>query len=265
MAEINLGNIKFNWRGAYAGGTAYVVDDVVSSAGSSYVCILASTGNTPPNGTYWNLMAEAGTDGTNGTDVLTTLTTTGDMLYRDGSGAQRLGIGTAGQELAANSGATAPEWADASGGGLFASGSDKNVEKVKFATTFQTMSNSYVDTGMELQTAQLTTAMDFIVHFTEARREENWNQTSGRHMYSIDGGSNWLNLNQTTASYQVDGVFPETLQYMTQSGTYYISFTSGQTPWFKVQGKRFGSSNAYYMNSGGNGDWSSIIATLVTP
>jgi hypothetical protein len=187
------------------------------------------------------------------------------MLYRDGSGAQRLGIGTAGQVLAANSGATAPEWADASGGGLFASGSDKNVEKVKFATTFQTMSNSYVDTGMELQTAQLTTAMDFIVHFTEARREENWNQTSGRHMYSIDGGSNWLNLNQTTASYQVDGVFPETLQYMTQSGTYYISFTSGQTPWFKVQGKRFGSSNAYYMNSGGNGDWSSIIATLVTP
>ena len=115
MAEINLGNIKFNWKGAYAGGTAYVVDDVVSSAGSSYVCILASTGNTPPNGTYWNLMAEAGTDGT---DVLTTLTTTGDMLYRDGSGAQRLGIGTAGQELKVNSGATAPEWVDAGGGGV---------------------------------------------------------------------------------------------------------------------------------------------------
>ena len=113
MAEINLGNIKFNWKGAYAGGTAYVVDDVVESGGSSYVCILASTGNTPPNGTYWNLMAEAGTDGT---DVLTTLTTTGDMLYRDGSGAQRLGIGTAGQELKVNSGATAPEWYTPTGG-----------------------------------------------------------------------------------------------------------------------------------------------------
>ena len=65
-------------------------------------------------------MAEAGTDGTNGTDVLTTLTTTGDMLYRDGSGAQRLGIGTAAQELRVNSGANAPEWhtpaAVASGG-----------------------------------------------------------------------------------------------------------------------------------------------------
>ena len=104
MAEINLGNIKFNWRGAYAGGTAYVVDDVVSSAGSSYVCILASTGNTPPNGTYWNLMAQGGTGSA------ATLTTTGDMLYRDGSGLQRLGIGTAGQELKVNSGASAPEW-----------------------------------------------------------------------------------------------------------------------------------------------------------
>ena len=104
MAEINLGAIRFNWKGAYAGGTAYVVDDVVSSAGSSYICILASTGNTPPNGTYWNLMAQGGTGSA------ATLTTTGDMLYRDGSGLQRLGIGTAGQELKVNSGASAPEW-----------------------------------------------------------------------------------------------------------------------------------------------------------
>ena len=104
MAEINLGAIRFNWKGAYAGGTAYVVDDVVSSAGSSYVCILASTGNTPPNGTYWNLMAQGGTGSA------TTLTTAGDMLYRDGSGLQRLAIGTAAQELRVNSGASAPEW-----------------------------------------------------------------------------------------------------------------------------------------------------------
>mgnify|MGYP001251947044 FL=1 len=45
MATINLGAIKFNWKGPYNNGTAYVVDDVVSSGGSSYVCILASTGN----------------------------------------------------------------------------------------------------------------------------------------------------------------------------------------------------------------------------
>ena len=107
MATINLGAIKFNWKGAYNNATAYAVDDVVSSGGSSYVCILASTGNAVSNGTYWNIMSSAGT---NGTDVGTTLTTQGDILYRDGSGLQRLAKGTAGQVLQMNSGATAPEY-----------------------------------------------------------------------------------------------------------------------------------------------------------
>ena len=39
-----------------------------------------------------------------------TLTTAGDVLYRDATVPVRLGIGTAGQVLAVNSGATAPEW-----------------------------------------------------------------------------------------------------------------------------------------------------------
>jgi len=107
MATINLGAIKFNWKGAYNNSTAYAVDDVVSSGGSSYVCILASTGNAVSNGTYWEQMSSAGT---NGTDVGTTLTTQGDILYRDGSGLQRLAKGTAGQVLQMNSGATAPEY-----------------------------------------------------------------------------------------------------------------------------------------------------------
>jgi hypothetical protein len=115
MATINLGAIKFNWQGAYAGGTAYAVDDVVSYNGSSYVCILASTGNLPTNATYFEQMSSAGTNGTNGTDLTTTLTTQGDILYRDGSGLQRLGIGTAGQALKVNSGATGYEFGTAGG------------------------------------------------------------------------------------------------------------------------------------------------------
>ena len=93
MATINLGSIKFNWRGAYNNSTAYAVDDVVSSGGSSYICILASTGNAVTNTTYWNVMSQGGTD------VGTTLTTQGDILYRDGSGLQRLAAGTNGQVL----------------------------------------------------------------------------------------------------------------------------------------------------------------------
>jgi len=107
MATINLGNIKFTWQGAYDANTAYAIDDVVSYNGSSYVCIQASTGNLPTVTTHWNVMSLAGT---NGTDLTTTLTTQGDILYRDGSGLQRLPKGTANQELRINSGATAPEW-----------------------------------------------------------------------------------------------------------------------------------------------------------
>ena len=110
MATVNLGSIKFKWKGTYAGGTAYTIDDVVSYNGSSYICIQASTGNLPTDTAYFEQMSSAGTNGTDGTDVGTTLTTQGDILYRDGSGLQRLPKGTAGQVLQMNSGATAPEY-----------------------------------------------------------------------------------------------------------------------------------------------------------
>ena len=103
MATINLGAIKFNWKGPYNNSTAYAVDDVVSSSGSSYVCILASTGNAVSNGTYWQVLAEGG-------DVATTLTTQGDILYRDGSGLQRLAAGTSGQVLQTGGSGANPSW-----------------------------------------------------------------------------------------------------------------------------------------------------------
>ena len=110
MATLNLGRIKPVFRGAYAGGTAYVVDDIVTSGNETFICIQASTGNATSNASYWTKLAAKGTDGTDGTDVGTTITTQGDILYRDGSGLQRLAKGTAGQALKMNSGATAPEW-----------------------------------------------------------------------------------------------------------------------------------------------------------
>jgi hypothetical protein len=116
MAIVNLGSIKFNWKGAYAGGTAYAVDDVVSYNGSSYVCTAASTGNLPTDTNFWDQMSSAGTNGTDGTDVGTTLTTQGDILYRDGSGLQRLGAGTSGQLLQTNGSGANPSWVTADAG-----------------------------------------------------------------------------------------------------------------------------------------------------
>ena len=107
MATVNLGNIKLNWKGAYNAGTAYIVDDVVSYNGSSYVCIQASTGNLPTVTTYWNQMSAAGSDGT---DLTSTLTTQGDIVYRDASGLARLAAGTSGQVLQTGGSGANPSW-----------------------------------------------------------------------------------------------------------------------------------------------------------
>jgi hypothetical protein len=61
-------------------------------------------------------MSSAGTNGTDGTDLTTTLTTQGDIVYRDASGLQRLGAGTAGQALITNGTGANPSWGDAGGG-----------------------------------------------------------------------------------------------------------------------------------------------------
>ena len=115
MATIDLGKIKLVWRGTYVGGTDYTVDDVVQYTDgditSSFICTTNSTGNAPSTGgsvhSSWAYLAKGGTAGT---DVGTTITTQGDILYRDGSGLQRLAKGTAGQALKMNTAANAPEW-----------------------------------------------------------------------------------------------------------------------------------------------------------
>ena len=125
MATINLGAIKFNWKGAYNSGTTYAVDDVVSSGGNSYVCIQAHSNQAVGNATaYWNIMSSAGTNGTNGTDVGTTITTQGDILYRDGSGLQRLAK-PASDKILQNTSGGVVSWIDAPSG------------KIKKITTYE--------------------------------------------------------------------------------------------------------------------------------
>jgi len=166
MATINLGSIKFRWKGTYAGGTAYTVDDVVEYNGSSYICILASTGNLPTDTTYFEQMSSAGTNGTNGTngtDVGTTITTQGDILYRDGSGLQRLGAGTSGQFLKTLGTGANPTWADLSAG----------IKQIKFAsstgtTQYTTNSSSFVDVGANYQlTITPTSTSNRILLYTQ--------------------------------------------------------------------------------------------------
>lgn len=55
-------------KGTWSGATAYVVNDFVTLNGTSYVCIVAHTNHTPPNVTYWQVLAQAGSQGVQGAE-----------------------------------------------------------------------------------------------------------------------------------------------------------------------------------------------------
>jgi len=79
----------------------------------------------------------------NGAIPATTVTTAGDIIYRNATVPTRLGIGTAGQVLAVNSGATAPEWKTIPAGGKVL-----QVVQGTTQTAASTTSASYSDTNL---------------------------------------------------------------------------------------------------------------------
>ena len=93
MATVNIGNLTFTHRGDYDGSTAYSKNDVVyySTNGNAYIAKQATTGNVPTNATYWSQFAQ----GSGG-------------IWNAG-----LSLGTAGQLVKVNSGASALEFGDA--------------------------------------------------------------------------------------------------------------------------------------------------------
>ena len=157
MATVNLGKVKLKWRGTYAGGTAYTPDDVVyyvdGSVGSSYICVTASTGNAPSSGgsahSSWNYLAKG--------QATSPTTTQGDVIVRGASADARLAIGTAGQVLKVNSGATGLEYG--TGGGIL------QVKQTLKSDTFSaTSTSSYADvTGMAVAITPTQTGSKILV------------------------------------------------------------------------------------------------------
>jgi hypothetical protein len=254
MATINLGAIKFNWKGAYNNSTAYAVDDVVSSGGSSYVCILASTGNAVSNGTYWEQMSAAGTNGTNGTDVGTVITTQGDILYRDGSGLQRLAKGTAGKALVMNSGATAPEWGTVAGGKVL------QVVSVSDATTYTGSpgGSTFVEPLTALRaviTPSATSSKIFIMLTLPIAAGDAGNVASGQLAFDTAGGSSNV-IVPPNSGHQVDGEYAHMslplleTSYDAHSTAYSVlhSPNTTSTLTYKFRGKSEATTGNLYIN-----------------
>jgi hypothetical protein len=99
-------------QGVWVFASATARDAAVTSPQEGNFAYLKDTNVT----TYYTGSAWANLDTTGMTNPMTT---TGDTIYSSsGSTPARLGIGTAGQVLTVNSGATAPEWKTATSGGM---------------------------------------------------------------------------------------------------------------------------------------------------
>jgi len=137
MATVNIGNIKFNWKGPWSNSTTYAVDDVVSLSGSSYISIQAGSNQNPASASaYWQQMSSAGTNGTNGD---TFGLANKEIAFKTNAGAlDGIAIGTAGQALKVNSGATGYEFGAVAGGKVL------QVVTASTETNVSTTSTSYV-------------------------------------------------------------------------------------------------------------------------
>lgn len=88
MATIDIGKLTFTHKGDYSGSTAYVLNDVVYYNGSAYIAKTSTTGNLPTSTAHWNQFS-AGSGG----------------IWNSG-----LSLGSAGQVVQVNSGASALEF-----------------------------------------------------------------------------------------------------------------------------------------------------------
>ena len=127
-------------QGVWVFASAAARDAAVTSPQEGNFAYLKDTNVT----TYYTGSAWANLDTTGMTNPMTT---TGDVIYSSpGSTPVRLGIGTANQVLTVNSGATAPEWKTAAGGG----GKVLQVVSTTYSTNTTIASTTFTDTNLSL-------------------------------------------------------------------------------------------------------------------
>lgn len=148
--------------GILSGTTSNLGAVQLSDSTSSTSTTLAATANavktTYDLATTANAAAGSAQTTANAAIPKSTVTTAGDVIYATGSSAlTRLGIGTAGQVLKVNAGATAPEWGAAGGASAlvylgattFTSAATTSIDNV-FSSTYQNylvMLNIYTGSG----------------------------------------------------------------------------------------------------------------------
>jgi len=112
MPTLNLGRVRFNWKGAYDALTPYLVYDCIEDDGQSYTCIAAITGTSPADSggaTYWSPMLVRSADYNQArADAIAAATAAGDSAT-DASGSANTASGAA--TAASGSESAARKWA----------------------------------------------------------------------------------------------------------------------------------------------------------
>lgn len=154
MATVNLGRIKPVFRGAYNNSTAYVIDDIVTSGNETFIAIAATQGNATSDASKWTKLAAKGADGTDVGAVLANK----EIAFKTNAGAvDGIPIGTAGQVLKVNSGATGYEFGADQGGKILKVYNDTD------ASNITTNSTSYQDTGLSITLTPTSASNDFLI------------------------------------------------------------------------------------------------------
>jgi hypothetical protein len=154
MATVNLGRIKPVFRGAYNNSTSYVIDDIVTASNETFIAIAATQGNATSDASKWTKLAAKGADGT---DVAATLQNK-EIAFKTNAGAlDGIPIGTAGQILKVNSGATGYEFGADQGGKILKVYNDTD------ASNITTNSTSYQDTGLSITLTPTSASNDFLI------------------------------------------------------------------------------------------------------
>ena len=238
-------------QGVWVFASAAARDAAVTSPQEGNFAYLKDTNVT----TYYTGSAWANLDTTGMTNPMTT---TGDTIYSSsGSTPARLGIGTAGQVLTVNSGATAPEWKTAGGGG-------KVLQVVSATTTTQTSvaSTTMTDSGLSVTiTPTLNTSKIMIL----VSQQVNINRNAS----GVSAG--WRLMRGGTQIFDGDGLYSRGFLSVTNNqtelakgGYYAISYldspatTSATT--YKTQGKVETTANSSTVFFQHNNCESSIIA-----
>jgi len=176
VATVNLGRIKPVFRGAYDNSTAYVIDDIVTSGNETFIAIAATQGNATTDASKWTKLAAKGSDGT---DVAATLANK-EISFKTNAGAlDGIPIGTAGQFLKVNSGATGYEFGAVTSG-IVQFKTNHASSSVSQATTSST---SFQDVGLGMSiTITPTSTSNKILIFAQGATQA----SSGRTYFTIN-------------------------------------------------------------------------------